>query len=79
MRRNDNHAMFNPSPADVRRFFCAVLAKQQAGDPMEAIETLAGQWIAEHPEHHAELSDADAAVARIGEPDTGRTNAFLTF
>jgi hypothetical protein len=69
--------MFNPSPADVRRFFCAVLAKQRAGEPMEAIETLAGQWIAEHPEHHADLSDADAAVARLGQPDGSQTNPFL--
>ena len=69
--------MFNPSPADVRRFFCAVLARQRAGEPMEAIETLAGQWIAEHPEHHAELSDADAAVARLGQPDSATTNPFL--
>ncbi|HRO82676.1 MAG TPA: DUF1841 family protein, partial [Alicycliphilus denitrificans] len=45
--------MFNPTQADVRRFFCAAHAKQQAGGPMEAIETLAGLWIAEHPEYHA--------------------------
>lgn len=77
LKREDNRAMFNPSPADVRRFFCAVLAKQRAGESMEAIETLAGQWIAEHPEYHAELSDADAAVARIGQPDVGQTNPFL--
>lgn len=44
---------------------------------MEAIETLAGQWIAEHPEYHDELSDVDAALARLGEPDTGRDNPFL--
>jgi len=70
--------MFNPSPEDVRRFFCGVLAKQRNGQPMEAIETLASQWIAEHPEYHAELSDADAAVAAIGRPeDPGRENPFL--
>ena len=55
--------MFNPTQADVRRFFCAVHAKAQAGQPMEAIETLASLWIAEHPEYHAELSDLDAALA----------------
>ena len=37
--------MFNPSQADVRRFFCAVHAKAQAGQPMEAIETLGGKLI----------------------------------
>ena len=69
--------MFNPTQADVRRFFCAVHAKRLQQQPMEAIETLAGQWIAEHPEHHIELADVDAALARMGEPDTGRENPFL--
>ena len=32
--------MFNPSQADVRRFFCSVLHKQQTETHMEAIETL---------------------------------------
>ena len=41
--------MFQPTQADVRRFFCAVHAKAQAQQPMEAIETLASLWIAEHP------------------------------
>ncbi len=44
---------------------------------MEAIETLAGQWIAEHPEHHTELADVDAALARMGETQAGRENPFL--
>ena len=44
---------------------------------MQAIETLAGQWIAEHPEHHAELTDADAAIARMGEVQEAATNPFL--
>lgn len=69
--------MFNPTQADVRRFFCAAHAKQQAGQPMEAIETLAGLWIAEHPEYHAELADVDAAVARNYDETPTRTNPFL--
>ncbi|MBW8314735.1 MAG: DUF1841 family protein [Thiobacillus sp.] len=70
--------MFNPSQADVRRFFCSVHAKCLGEQPMEAIETLAGQWIAEHPEYHAELSDVDAALARLGEPGSGTSeNPFL--
>src|SRR5450830_78582 len=39
--------MFNPSQDDVRRFFCSVYAKSRQGLAMEAIETLAGQWISE--------------------------------
>ena len=69
--------MFNPSQDDVRRFFCSVHAKHQGTSPMEAIETLAGLWIAEHPEYHGDLSDADAAVARVYAGDAARTNPFL--
>lgn len=69
--------MFSPSQADVRRFFCATLAKQQAGQPLEALETLASQWIAEHPEHHADLRDAQAAVTRDYPVEAGRSNPFL--
>ena len=70
--------MFSPSQADVRRFFCSVHAKQQAGEAMEAIELLAGQWIAEHPEYHAAFSDVDAALAQLGQPGDGtQENPFL--
>jgi len=69
--------MFNPSQADVRRFFCSVHAKARAGQAMEAIELLASQWIAEHPEYHVDLTDADAAVARNYDDPPGQTNPFL--
>lgn len=69
--------MFSPSQADVRRFFCAVHAKAQAGQPLEAIETLASLWIAEHPEYHAELADLDGALANMETVDPARTNPFL--
>jgi Domain of unknown function (DUF1841) len=69
--------MFNPSQADVRRFFCAANAKHQAGQPMEAIETLASLWIDEHPEYREDLSDVDAAIARNYDLTPGKTNPFL--
>ena len=75
--RENLRTMFSPSQADVRRFFCAVYDKRLQQQPMEAIETLAGQWIAEHPEYHTELADVDAALARLGEPDAQRDNPFL--
>ena len=69
--------MFNPSQEDVRRFFCSVYAKSRDQQPMDAMETLAGQWIAEHPEYHADLADEAAAISRIYPSDTGHTNPFL--
>jgi len=69
--------MFNPSQADVRRFFCAVQAKVRAGEAMDALETLAGQWLQEHPEYEADLRDAEAAVQRSYDGSNGQSNPFL--
>jgi hypothetical protein len=74
----DNHPMLiQPSQADVRRFFCSVYAKALAGQPLEAIETIASLWIDEHPEYHAELADVDAALRSMLDADPHRTNPFL--
>ena len=69
--------MFEPSQADVRRFFCSVYAKWRDGQPMDALETLASQWVAEHPEYHADFADVDAALERMYEVKDGKTNPFL--
>src|SRR3990167_3504422 len=69
--------MFSPSQADVRRFFCSVYAKARAGSALEAIETIASQWMDEHPEYAQDFSDVDAALANMGEVQEGRTNPFL--
>jgi hypothetical protein len=69
--------MFQPRQADVRRFFCDAYARERAGLPLDPMATIAARWIAEHPEYHAELADADAAVARDYRVEDGRTNPFL--
>ena len=69
--------MFTPSQADVRRFFCSVYAKALAGQPLEAIETIASQWLDEHPEYQSEWLDADAALAKMYDVDGAKTNPFL--
>ena len=69
--------MFNPSQEDVRRFFCGVAAKAKSGGPMDALETLAGQWVGEHPEYAGDLGDEAAALAAKYDGTDGRTNPFL--
>ena len=69
--------MFAPSQNDVRRFFCDAFAKRRDGRPMTAMEVLAADWIAQHPEYDADLSDVDAALAAVFDVEAGRTNPFL--
>ena len=44
---------------------------------MTPMELLAADWVAEHPEYHAELSDLPAALAAVYQVEAGRTNPFL--
>jgi len=44
---------------------------------MESIETLASQWLEEHPEYHADVTDADAALEKMYDVEGGKTNPFL--
>ena len=69
--------MFTPSQHDVRRFFCEAWRKQRAGELLTPLEAIAADWIEAHPEYHAELSDAVAAVAASYAVEDGRTNPFL--
>jgi hypothetical protein len=69
--------MFQPSQADVRRFFCAAHAKQRRGQALDPMETIAARWIGEHPEYHADLADEAAALAAAYSVEDGRTNPFL--
>jgi hypothetical protein len=69
--------MFNPTQEDVRRFFCGAYAKQRAGLALEALESLAVGWIAEHPQWQADLADAQAAVARVYPAGSPGGNPFL--
>ena len=69
--------MFTPSQADVRLFFCAVYAKTKANQALEAIETIASQWMEEHPEYHADFADSALVLEKMYDVEGGKTNPFL--
>ena len=69
--------MFNPSQEDVRRFFCSVHARARSGQLLDALETLASEWLREHPEYDPDMADAEAAVARVYDGTGGAGNPFL--
>ena len=69
--------MYSPSQDDVRRFFCQVYAKQQAHALIDPLETLAGEWVALHPEYWEALADeANARTLQFSGED-GQGNPFL--
>ncbi len=69
--------MFNPTRDQARRFLMEAWRKHQAGLPGTAIELMAADIIAHHPEYHDLLADADEAIQRDWTPEQGETNPFL--
>ncbi|MEO8280397.1 MAG: DUF1841 family protein [Ideonella sp.] len=69
--------MFTPSQHDVRTFFCASWHKHKHGEVLTPLEAMAADWVIEHPEYHADLTDLQAALAAVYDVEAGRTNPFL--
>lgn len=68
--------MFQPTRAEVRRFFLDAWARHRAGEPVSPLERIAIAWILEHPEYHELLADAAALEAEFP-VEAGRENPFL--
>lgn len=67
--------MFGQDREQMRRFFGAAWQKRLEGLPLEPVELLVTDVVADHPEYHALL--AEAALAREYPPELGTTNPFL--
>jgi hypothetical protein len=70
-------AIFNPTREEVRRFFCDTWKKKTGDHILTPMETIASDWMVEHPEYHALLADPEGAVAQDYTPERGETNPFL--
>lgn len=68
--------MFTPTTDDVRHFFRETWHKHRSGRLLNPLETLALDWILEHPEYHADL-EVNAAAQTDYRVEDGRTNPFL--
>lgn len=69
--------MFDPSQADVRRFFCETWRKHRERLPLTPLEAIALEWIVAHPEYHGDLASLEDALAAEYTVESGRTNPFL--
>lgn len=68
--------MFNPSRDQARQFLIDAWRKRVAKLPATALETLAADLIAMHPEYH-DLLSAEDALTREWRPEDGAMNPFL--
>jgi len=68
--------MFNPSREQVREFFTEAWRKYRHSEILTPLETLAAEWMVQHPEYHADLENPDAANVDYT-VEQGRTNPFL--
>jgi hypothetical protein len=69
--------MFNPTRDQVRDFFFDSWRKYRANEALTALETIAVELIAAHPEYHTILDNRDKYVDRDYSPESGNTNPFL--
>ena len=68
--------LFNPSREQVRQFFCEAWQKHRQHMLLSPLESMAVDWILQHPEYHTELERPDALNADYT-VEAGQTNPFL--
>ncbi|CAK0774390.1 DUF1841 family protein [Gammaproteobacteria bacterium] len=61
----------------LRRLWCDAWYKAQAGEPLEPLEQIIAQIVADHPEYHSALEDPGKSAGRDWLPTEGETNPFL--
>jgi hypothetical protein len=69
--------MFNPTQDEVRRFFCETWRKANAREVLTPLESIARDWLLQHPEYEAQLQDVEAALAADYGVERGQSNPFL--
>lgn len=68
--------MFGQDREQLRRFFATSWQKHVAGQPLQALERLVADVVAQHPEYHAIVDDAEQQQADFS-PAQGETNPWL--
>ncbi|MEX2575540.1 MAG: DUF1841 family protein, partial [Halofilum sp. (in: g-proteobacteria)] len=70
--------MFGNDRDRMRQFYVDVWHKAGAGTPLDPMERIVAEVIADHPEYHPLLGTGDeTALNRDYTPDEGQTNPFL--
>ena len=67
--------IFGQDRNELRKMYADAWKKQLAGQPLSPLEAQIAAVVAEHPEYHDALTDAD--LDRDYTPEGGQTNPFL--
>jgi hypothetical protein len=70
-------SLFGNDRDSLRAHFFMVWSKQQAGEPLEPLESMIAEVIMMHPEYHAVIADPEANLRRDWHPEDGEANPFL--
>jgi hypothetical protein len=68
--------VFTPTKEEVRRFFRELWQKHRAQQVLTPLESMALDWVVEHPEYHALLESGDVET-RDYRIEDGEANPFL--
>ena len=69
--------MFTPSRDEARRFLVDTWSKRRANEQLTALEAMAVETIALHPEYHPIVENPERYVERDWQPESGQANPFL--
>jgi len=69
--------MFSNDRNQMRQVFIDAWQKHNNSHPLEPLEEVIVNIVAQHPEYHALLEDPDATVDKDYLPESGETNPFL--
>ncbi len=69
--------MFTQDRDQLRRYYLHSWQKMQNNEPLEPLEKMVAEVVAQHPEYHTLLADEDKALGGEFLPETGDTNPFL--
>lgn len=68
---------FSNDRNQLRRFYIESWRKARQGLPLEPLERLIAEVVAEHPEYHTLLENEDRALGREFLPEQGEGNPFM--
>lgn len=69
--------MFGNDRDSLRRYYCTVWEKANAGQALEPLEHLIANVIRDHPEYQPVLTRLETALGQEYTPEIGQTNPFL--